>query len=221
MPLLAACQTGPREIEWRHMVGSNADDLWVTEALFHRGDKLVNGSTNGSAGYVDVGDLKNRQFFWHIGKGRSTVAPVPDRMSVEWISFYDKKRYGITLPLPSNLETMLAQRYRVKVGNEWRIDRRKNIGIGMAPGGYVEVFLTSVYTTPDILLARGMAKEITDDAYPYDYPLAHEYKETWEKFDQEFGEAYRQYPIPTGMAWAPIMDGYRAAQPKTDTEPVN
>ncbi|EPC3541352.1 DUF2931 family protein, partial [Aeromonas hydrophila] len=24
----------------------------------------------------------------------------------------------------------------------------------------------------------------------------------------------------SGMAWAPIMDAYRAAQPKTDTDPV-
>ncbi|MGL4777711.1 MAG: DUF2931 family protein, partial [Aeromonas veronii] len=30
----------------------------------------------------------------------------------------------------------------------------------------------------------------------------------------------KQYPVPNGMAWAPIMDAYRAAQPKTDITPV-
>lgn len=40
-------------------------------------------------------------------------------------------------------------------------------------------------------------------------------------FDKKYGELFKQHPVPLGMDWAPIMDAYRAAQPKTDTNPVN
>ena len=42
LPLATACQaapTGPKQLDWRHMVGSNADELWVTEVLFYRQGK--------------------------------------------------------------------------------------------------------------------------------------------------------------------------------------
>ncbi len=39
-------------------------------------------------------------------------------------------------------------------------------------------------------------------------------------FDAKYNQTYQQYPVPSGLAWAPIMDAYRAAQPKTDTDPV-
>ena len=57
------------------------------------------------------------------------------------MSYHDKKRYRISLDLPAaQLERMIAQRYRVKVGKEWREELRDNIGLGMATGGYVEAF---------------------------------------------------------------------------------
>lgn len=36
LPIVAACQavpTGPKQLDWRHMVGSNADELWGTEVV--------------------------------------------------------------------------------------------------------------------------------------------------------------------------------------------
>ncbi len=47
LPLVAACQaapTGPKQLDWRHMVGSNADQIWVNEVLFYRQGKLVDES---------------------------------------------------------------------------------------------------------------------------------------------------------------------------------
>ena len=202
------------------MVGSNSDELWVTEVLFYRQGKLVDASTNGSAGFFGAEGLKEKDYRWSIAKGSHTTRPIPDRVELEWISFHDKKRYRISLALPAELESMIAQPYRIKVRDEWREERRDNIGLGMATGGYVEAFLTNAKVKPDILLARGIAKEVTDDPYDQRYPLSSQFKNAWARFDKDHWDTYQQYPVPTGMAWAPIMDAYRAAQPKTDTDPV-
>jgi hypothetical protein len=117
--------------------------------------------------------------------------------------------------LTAELESMIAQPYRIKVRDEWREVRRDNIGLGMATGGYVEAFLTNAKVKPDILLARGIAKEVTDDPYDQRFPLASQFENRW-----AYSKAYQLYPVPSVMAWAPVMDAYRAAQPKTDTDPV-
>jgi hypothetical protein len=223
LPFVTACQaapTGPKQLDWGHMVGTNADELWVTEVLFYRQGKLVDASTNGALRSVSAKSLKEKDYRWSIGKGRRDIHPAPDTVEVEWISFHDKKRYRISLELPAELESMIAQPYRIKVRDEWREERRQEIGLGMATGGYVEAFLTSVRVTPDILLARGIAKEI-QTSQDKENPVTKVYKEWFDDFDKAYGDAYQQYHTPSGMAWAPIMDAYRAAQPKTDTDPVN
>ena len=224
LPLVTACQaapSAPHDLDWGHMVGSNADLIWVTETLFYRGGELVDASSSGVAGFVGPKALKAKDYRWRIGKGRRDIHPAPDRVEVEWVSYHDKKRYRISLDLPAaQLEKMIAQRYRVKVSNEWREERREEIGLGMATGGYVEAFLSGVRVTPDILLARGIAKEVTDDPDEKRFPLSSQYENRWADFDAKYNQAYQQYPVPSGMAWAPIMDAYRAAQPKTDTQPI-
>ena len=133
LPLVAACQaapTGPKQLDWRHMVGSNADEIWVTEVLFYRQGQLVDASTNGSSSRVDAESLRARDYRWLITAGRRDIHPAPDRVEVEWISFHDKKRYRISLALPAELESMIAQPYRIKVKDEWREVRRDNIGLG-------------------------------------------------------------------------------------------
>lgn len=223
LPLVAACQaapTGPKQLDWRHMVGSNADQIWVTEVLFYRQGKLVDASTNGALRSVSAKSLKEKDYRWSIGKGRRDIHPAPDRVEVEWVSYHDKKRYRISLALTAELESMIAQPYRIKVRDEWREVRRDNIGLGMATGGYVEAFLTNAKVKPDILLARGIAKEVTDDPYDQRFPLASQFENRWADFDENYSKAYQLYPVPSVMAWAPVMDAYRAAQPKTDTDPV-
>ncbi|SIQ52844.1 hypothetical protein SAMN05878295_10314 [Aeromonas hydrophila] len=41
-----------------------------------------------------------------------------------------------------------------------------------------------------------------------------------DSFVRKYGKLFNKYPVPSGMAWAPIMDAYRAAQPVTDLNPV-
>ncbi|WP_072670092.1 DUF2931 family protein [Vibrio injensis] len=223
--LLGACQssasTTATSMDWSYMVGSNADKIWHTKANFYRQGQAAHGSSNGSAGFVGPKALKAKDYRWRVGKGRGLYnQPVPDLVEIEWVSFHDKKRYAIRLDLPADLAEQMRQVYRVKVGNEWRETRRDNISLGLATGGYVEVFLmdSSPYLSPDILLARGLAHEVTDYWYDETMPLNRQY--AIDEFWAEFADAYQQYPIPSGMAWAPIMDAYRAAQPKTDQYPV-
>ncbi|MGB6187501.1 MAG: DUF2931 family protein [Aeromonas molluscorum] len=166
--------------------------------------------------------MKAKEFRWGIGKGRGvTNQPVPEQVEIEWVSFHDKKRYGITLRLPADIGTQMDQRYLISNGKEREETQRNVIAVGMAPGGYVEVFLTQYNVKPDILLVRGLAHEVTDDYYDLKVPLARQYQERWAAFDKDFSVAYQKYPIPMGMDWAPIMDDYRAKQPRTDLEPVN
>jgi len=136
---------------------------------------------------------------------------------IEMVSFHDRKRYRIKVDLPANLEQQMRQVYSV----EGRYDRRSWLYFGLAPGGYFEVLLKGdrLNVKPDILLARGIAEVVTDDWYDKKVPVARQYG--MDDFDKKYGELFKQYPVPNGMDWAPIMDAYRAAQPKTDTDPVN
>lgn len=84
----AACQaapSGPKQLDWRHMVGTNADELWVTEVLFYRQGKLVDASTNGALRSVSANSLKEKDYRWSIGKGRRDIHPAPDRVEVDFI----------------------------------------------------------------------------------------------------------------------------------------
>ncbi|WP_235775047.1 DUF2931 family protein [Pectobacterium brasiliense] len=132
------------------------------------------------------------------------------------VSFYDRKRYRITVSLPADLAQQMQQRYQVGE----RTDQRSWLYFGLAPGGYYEVLLKAdrLLVKPDLLLARGIAEEVTDDWYDKKVPVARQYG--IDDFDKEYGELFKQHPIPLGMDWAPIMDAYRANQPKTDQQPV-
>nr|WP_275938543.1 DUF2931 family protein [Pectobacterium brasiliense] len=141
---------------------------------------------------------------------------VPDKAVIEMVSFYDRKRYRITVSLPADLAQQMQQRYQVGE----RTDQRNWLYFGLAPGGYYEVLLQGdlLGVSPDLLLARGIAEEVTDDWYDKKVPVARQYG--IDEFDKEYGELFKQHPIPLGMDWAPIMDAYRAKQPKTDQQPV-
>ncbi|MGL6379290.1 DUF2931 family protein [Aeromonas hydrophila] len=143
--------------------------------------------------------------------------PIPHRAVLEVVSFYDQKRYRIKVDLPKNLEQRMRQIYQV----DGRKERRDWLYFGLAPGGYYEVLLMgrSLGVSPDILLSRGIAEEVTDDWYDKKVPVAEQYG--MDSFVRKYGKLFNKYPVPSGMAWAPIMDAYRAAQPVTDVDPVS
>nr|WP_256353808.1 DUF2931 family protein [Aeromonas sp. sif2433] len=172
----------------------------------------------GGAGGLLADRIKGQHYYWAGGGGLPTDGvPVPDKAVIEMVSSHDRKRYRIKVNLPADLEKQMRQAYLV----DGRYDRRNRLYFGLAPGGYFEVVLTGggLQLSPDLLLTRGIAKEVTDDWYDKKVSVARQYG--IDDFDKEYGALFKQYPVPLGMDWASIMDAYRAKQPKTDQEPVN
>ena len=215
----AAPQSLPK-FAWDYGTGSNIDLTKNTKTEFYLGGKQVYADrlAGGGAGGLLADRIKGQRYYWAGGGGLPTDGvPIPDKAVIEMVSFHDRKRYRIKVDLPANLEQQMRQVYSV----EGRYDRRSWLYFGLAPGGYFEVLLKGdrLNVKPDILLARGIAEEVTDDWYDQRVPIARQYG--MDDFDKKYGELFKQFPVPSGMDWAPIMDAYRAAQPKTDTDPVN
>ncbi|GKX42509.1 hypothetical protein SOASR015_15430 [Pectobacterium carotovorum subsp. carotovorum] len=220
---LTACATTPTKsaFSWRYGSGSNIDSFCTTKATFYHKGEIVfsypGGGCNAGAPYKYIID---RKYYWAGGGGLPTDGvPIPDKASIEMVSFYDRKRYRIKVDLPANLAQQMQQRYQIGE----RIDQRNRLYFGLAPGGYYEVVLMGrgLGVSPDLLLARGIAEEVTDDWYDKKFPIGvSQYTVTLQNFDKEYGELFKQHPIPLGMDWAPIMDAYRANQPKTDQQPI-
>ncbi|WP_336880468.1 DUF2931 family protein [Pectobacterium versatile] len=201
---LTACSTpNPKTpVSWSYGTGSNVDITRNTRTEFYQNGKLVYADREAGGGGLPTEGV-----------------PVPDSASIEMVSFYDRKRYRIKVDLPADLAQQMRQRYQIGE----RIDQRNWLYFGLAPGGYYEVLLFGdlLGVSPDLLLARGIAEEVNDDWRDKVIPLEKQYEKRWADFDKEYGELFKQHPIPLGMDWAPIMDAYRANQPKTDQQPIN
>ncbi|MGE6288048.1 DUF2931 family protein [Aeromonas media] len=215
----AAPQSLPK-FAWDYGTGSNIDLTKNTKTEFYLGGKQVYADrlAGGGAGGLLADRIKGQRYYWAGGGGLPTDGvPIPDKAVIEMVSFHDRKRYRIKVDLPANLEQQMRQVYSV----EGRYDRRSWLYFGLAPGGYFEVLLKGdrLNVKPDILLARGIAEEVTDDWYDQRVPIVRQYG--MDDFDKKYGELFKQFPVPSGMAWAPIMDAYRAKQPKTDVVPVD
>ncbi|MGL5469572.1 MAG: DUF2931 family protein, partial [Shewanella sp.] len=199
-------------------VGSNIDDIWASKTEFSRNGQIFYADKGkGNYGAAFEKNIIGKEYYWAGGGGLPTDGePIPHSAVLEVVSFYDQKRYRIKVSLPQNLEQQMRKVYQVN-GYE---DRRNWLYFGLAPGGYYEVLLKggNLLVKPDILLARGIAEEVTDDWYDKKVPVAEQYE--MDSFVEKYGELFKQYPVPLGMEWAPIMDAYRAAQPKTDIDPV-
>ncbi|WGL28119.1 DUF2931 family protein [Pectobacterium brasiliense] len=217
---LAACSSPNvrTPVNWRYGTGSNIDETWTTNVEFYRTGAFIGGYPGGGVGPgASVKRITEKRYYWAGGGGLPVEGmAVPDHAVVEMVSLYDRKRYRITVDLPENLAQQMQQRYQVGE----RTDQRNWLYFGLAPGGYYEVLLQGdlLGVSPDLLLARGIAEEVTDDWYDKKVPVARQYG--IDDFDKEYGELFKQHPIPLGMDWAPIMDAYRTNQPKTDQHPV-
>ncbi|MEH0833600.1 DUF2931 family protein [Pectobacterium cacticida] len=219
---LVACSTpnSLAHVRWNYGTGSNIDSFCTTKATFYHHGKIVSsypgGGCNAGAPYKDIIEGK---YYWAGGGGLPTEGvPVPDKAAIEMVSFYDRKRYRITVDLPANLAQRMQHRYQIGK----HTDQRSWLYFGLAPGGYYEVILKAdrLLVKPDLLLARGIAEEVTDDWKDKVIPLEKQYEKRWAEFDKEYDALFKQHPIPIGMDWAPIMDAYRANQPKTDQHPI-
>ncbi|WP_223257661.1 DUF2931 family protein, partial [Pectobacterium peruviense] len=207
---LVACTTSATmsDFSWRYGTGSNINITNNTRTEFYRDGKLIyaDREAGGGAGGLLSDRITGQRYYWAGGGGLPTDGvPVPDRALIEMVSFYDRKRYRIKVDLPANLEQKMRAVYQIQE----RYDRRDRLYFGLAPGGYYEVVLMGrgLGVSPDLLLARGIAEEVTDDWYDQKVSVAEQYGV--DDFDKKYGPLFKQHPIPLGMDWAPIMDAYR------------
>ncbi|WP_400376512.1 DUF2931 family protein [Pectobacterium sp. CHL-2024] len=219
---LVACSspTPMTHAHWSYGTGSNIDEIWTTNVEFYRGGAFIGGYPGGGPS-TSAKWITEKQYYWAGGGGGGGPVEgmaVPDHAVIEMVSFYDRKRYRITVSLPADLVQQMQQRYQIG----GHIDQRSWLYFGLAPGGYYEVLLKGdkLLVKPDLLLARGIAEEVTDDWRDKAIPLEKQYEKRWAEFGKKYGELFKQHPVPLGMDWAPIMDAYRANQPKTDQQPV-
>lgn len=219
---LMACagSSASQPVQWHYGVGSNIDDIWASKTEFSRNGQIFYADKGkGNYGAAFEKNIIGKEYYWAGGGGGGLPTdgePIPHRAVLEVVSFYDRKRYRIKVDLPKDLEQRMRQIYQV----DGRKERRDWLYFGLAPGGYYEVLLMgrSLGVSPDILLSRGIAEEVTDDWYDKKVPVAEQYG--MDSFVRKYGQLFNKYPVPSGMAWAPIMDAYRAAQPVTDVNPV-
>lgn len=218
---LMACagSSASQPVQWHYGVGSNIDDIWASKTEFSRNGQIFYADKGkGNYGAAFAKNIIGKEYYWAGGGGLPTDGePIPHSAVLEVVSFYDQKRYRIKVDLPKDLEQRMRQIYQV----DGRKERRDWLYFGLAPGGYYEVLLIgrSLGVSPDILLSRGIAEEVTDDWYDQKVPVAEQYG--MDSFVSKYGELFNKHPVPSGMAWAPIMDAYRAAQPVTDVNPVS
>ncbi|WP_224718626.1 DUF2931 family protein, partial [Pectobacterium versatile] len=184
---------------WRYGTGSNIDEIWTTNVEFYRGGTFIGGYPGGGVGPgVSVKRITQKRYYWAGGGGLPIDGmPIPDRAIIEMVSLYDRKRYRIKVDLPADLAQHMQQRYQIGES----IDQRNRIYFGLAPGGYYEVVLMGrgLGVSPDLLLTRGIAEEVTDNWYDKKFPIGvSQYTVTLQNFDKEYGELFKQHPIPLG-----------------------
>ncbi|AVQ88861.1 hypothetical protein C7R88_16170 (plasmid) [Plesiomonas shigelloides] len=219
--LLTACTgvSAQKPLQWSYGVGSNVDKIRGSKTVFFRNGQMFHSDIGaGSYSGASTSTFTKKEYYWVGGSGWPTDGePIPDHAIVDVVSFHDQKRYRIDVQLPKDLEQQMQKVYEVN----GKKDQRNWLYFGLAPGGYYEVLLMggSRGVSPDILLSRGIAKEVTDDWYDKEISVAEQYGTG--KFLEKYSELLKKNPIPIGMEWAPIMDAYRAAQPRIDTHPLN
>ncbi|EAQ66644.1 putative lipoprotein [Marinomonas sp. MED121] len=170
--VLVACTTSTPK-EWRYRIGPTNDEIHNTGlGFFFEDKKLFQGYEVGSVSdFQKKSILKGKFKFFHVGK-RSVKHGVPVGAFVEWVSFVSKKRYGIALDLPKNLPEMMMD--TTSASNCQSLFVPKNLVFGLAPNGYVEVYLFNGCWDESVLVSRAFAKEVETE-YDKSYALEEQY----------------------------------------------
>lgn len=170
---------------WHYGVGTLQDEIFNNKILFTLPSgsvltPLPSGATRSSA----LGNPLRNSYLFSYGGGQQMRTDLPIKMYVEWVSYVDKKRYGMTVSLPKNLDDL-----------DQNCDEGLTLATGTAPNGYYEVYLFDVCKKHEVLLSRGIAPEIQG---PWDkkFPLKDQFKNAFANFDKYYTPLIKKYPIP-------------------------
>ncbi|WP_299600207.1 DUF2931 family protein [uncultured Aquimarina sp.] len=134
-PTASAPKYNPMQIHQGHLIFENGESIYIPSGhTLHQGWGKV-GPT-----HVVGEDLK----------------PIPIRLEIVWISYLEKKFYGGSFDLPSNLiNNLFKEGFINRLGKK---DTYGDINIGLAPGGMIVVWLLGGGKTIEV--ARFNASEV-------------------------------------------------------------
>lgn len=170
---------------WDYGVGSLQDNIFNEKIQFtlSNGSVLTPLPAGAVRGFI-IGEEVTEPYLFSLKNGQEMHTALPIKMYVEWVSYVDKKRYGVTVSLPNQLDK-LNQNCK-----GWL-----TLSAGVAPNGYFEVYLLDVCKKNDVLITRGIAPEIQG---PWDnkFPLKDQFKKAFANFDKYYTPLIKKYPIP-------------------------
>ncbi|ELR67816.1 hypothetical protein C942_00123 [Photobacterium marinum] len=193
--ILAACAYAQHE-PWGYGFTAAADEVFNTEIRFVLPDNKteLRPLSVGISGAFLPNEIINGQFSYYGSGGARQTLKHPIKAYVEWVSFVDKKRYGIWLNLPVNLgDLMDKDSYITQCGNGWQIDR--SLVFGVAPGGYIETYVGTGCEADRVILHRNIASEVQTE-YDKTVPLASQFKNRFKAFDERNQAFIKKYSIP-------------------------
>ncbi|ELR67817.1 hypothetical protein C942_00124 [Photobacterium marinum] len=191
--MLAACAYAQHE-PWGYGFTAAADEVFNTEIRFVLPDNKteLRPLSVGISGAFLTQEILNGYFAFRGFSGPKQSAPYPIRAYVEWVSFVDKKRYGIWLNFPTNLDFLTDEdSYISGCGKGWQMRRILNFGV--APGGYIETYIGTGCEADRVILNRNIASEVQTE-YDKTVPLVDQYGIN--EFHEKHKEFFIKYTIP-------------------------
>ena len=169
--LLVACTNSPKE--WSYLVGPTTDEIHNTGlGFFFEDKKLIQGLEVGAVSDFRKSMILKGEFKFQHKSKRTVKDGVPVGAFVEWVSYISKKRYGIVLDLPKELPEMMMD--KTSASNCQNLFTPKRLVFGLAPNGYVEVYLFNGCWDESVLVSRAFAKEVETE-YDKSYALEDQY----------------------------------------------
>lgn len=190
--ILIACTNSPKE--WSYLVGPTTDEIHNTGlGFFFEDKKLIQGLEVGAVSDFHKSMILKGKFKFHHKSKRTVKEGVPVGAFVEWVSYISKKRYGIALDLPKSLSEMMMD--TTSASNCQNLLIPKSLVFGLAPNGYVEVYLFNGCWDENVLVSRAFAKEV-ETAYDKETSLSDQFKNRFNSFDKKYSDFISTNGIP-------------------------
>lgn len=191
--------------ELDYALGSVGDFIFSEKIRFYKDDRLIH-AFSGGAESGNLISYKLGEYFWSRGIHRSLYnVPVPEKIVVQWVSFADKERYRVSLTLPGNLEELMAKEYVCDYRTKGKKTKLHRLGIGVAPGGYAEVYIFSLCRVEYLVVSRALGKSYTTKYDVEVASLAKQYENSWKTFEKNFPNLYQNHPLPDPKDWQKLV----------------
>ncbi|WP_082132240.1 DUF2931 family protein [Luteimonas sp. FCS-9] len=148
--LLAACASGAANARlpyeaWRlGFLAPHYMEVWTEDAAIEdvRG-RVFSGYRSGTVAVAHSGDAAGWPVTQSMGKGRYVVgADLPRRIHVRWQSLVEPQTYRITLDIPDEMRALMLEKAN-SIAVPGRQEYRNAVVVGLAPGGWVKVWVKS------------------------------------------------------------------------------